>query len=461
MKHRPPLLPVVFLGGLLLAIPSCGREGAKGGRPSVLVVVVDTLRADRLSSYGFEGEDTPALSALADAGMLFRHALAASPWTGPSVSAIVTGKYPDEIGIHDKYDPLPTSVPNLAERLGRAGYATAAVFSNAFAGPSYGHTRGYDRFHFERYKGSLGGAQMRPLFTADRVTDRAVAWLKENEADDAPFYLYVHYTDPHEPYLPPPKWREPHLEGHSPVSEELLLERAFTHAALTSAQVDTIRAQYQAEIAFADHEIGRLLEHVPANTVVVVVGDHGEEFLEHGGFLHGHSLFQELLHVPLLLRGPGVPEGVAEDEPVSHVDILPTLLELTGLDAVEGETVGGWGLLAGQSLTRFFPGKTGPNRSPRPLFAVFEHEGADTYAVRRGAWKLHYDAATSRTNLFDLDSDPGETTDVAPQHPAVVAELLELHAARTGRIVEGDRKDVDPASREQREAELRAIGYVK
>jgi arylsulfatase A-like enzyme len=324
------------------------------------------------------------------------------------------------------------------------------VVSNSIVGPAYGHDAGYDDFYFERYKqGELdltGTNVARPAFTADRVTDRALEWL---EGARQPFFLHVHYTDPHEPYLAPEEWRE-RFAGPTSLPEGMLLGKRFMlNPRLPPEKVEALRRAYEAEIAFVDAEIGRLLAALPADTIVVFVADHGEEFFEHGGLLHGHTLFEEMLRVPLILAGPGIPEGVVVETPVSHVDVVPTILDLLGLPA-DGVT--------GRSLRPLFEGGPPPAES-RAIFSMREKRPMRCVSVRLERWKL-VRCGKRQPALYDLLEDPLEQSNVASQHEKVAADLvarLDRHE-RELRTLEAVH---DPEGEEQRLRELRAIGYIE
>jgi arylsulfatase A-like enzyme len=436
----------------LLAVASCApacREAAPPRPKSVVVIVVDTLRADALESHGAPPGSAPALQALAQRGTVFENALAAAPWTGPAVAALLTGRYPDEVGVRNLRDALPAGVPTLAQRFQRAGYATAAVVSNALAGPTYGHGKGYDFVHAERYKEGPGEP---PTFRADAVVDAALPWLAARLDDpERPFFLYLHTCDPHEPYLPVEPFRTRFAGGFEALDDAWILAQSYVQERLERSKLEALRALYRGEVAAADAALARLLARLPADTLVAVTSDHGEEFLEHDALLHGHTLFQELLHVPWLLAGPGVPVR-RELAPVSQVDLAPTLLELAGLafDARE---------FSGKSLAPLLRG-TDAAAGERALHAVLEDGQRRTLAVRRGKWKLIHGVSRGTTRLFDLERDPQERTDLSADHPDLVRELLALVAERTDAIVPVE-ADADPEAAARREAELRAIGYAR
>ncbi len=463
LRHRHQQEPAISAGFLLFSLllaalfPSCAPEA----RPSVVVIMIDTLRADHLGCYGFDRELSPRLTRLAGEGILFENAWAASPWTGPSVAAVVTGLYPDEVGIHGLFDPLPPEADTLAERLGREGYDTAAIISNAIVSEVYGHDQGYTFFHHQGYRKTKeageedGDRKPRyPFFTADKVTDRALSWLAG--AGEEPFFLYVHYTDPHEPYLAPPEWIDRVLGDRDAVDAELLLDARFTREELTAGQLASIRGYYEAEIAFADHEVGRLLDALPEDTLIVITGDHGEEFREHGFFLHGHTLFEELIHIPLIFAGPGISRGIRVSEPVSHVDICPTLLDVAGGERDER--------LAGRSLVPFFSGgfsDLDPPDPPRTLFSVLECRDKHILSARRGPWKLLLLPEKKQRYLLNLEKDPGEKRTLNPRkHKDIVSDLSRAISARVRRVVPTSAA-ADGALEEMRKEQLRSIGYIR
>ena len=228
----------------------------------------------------------------------------------------------------------------------------------------------------------------------------------------------------------------------------LLRERRFTFVPMYDALLAGVKSMYDASIAFADAEIGRLLEHVPDDALVVVVGDHGEEFLDHGGFLHGHTVFEELVHIPLVFRGPGVVPGRA-DEPVSHVDIAPTVLSYAGLPPLSD--------LSGTSLVRALAG-TQDSVGERTLFSVREYDGVATIAARRGDWKLIY-GGPEAMSLYDLGADPGEQLDLADREPRTAQRLVRSIEARKDRLKEPAPRDSDEEQLKRLE-ELRSLGYI-
>jgi len=420
----------------------CDRQpcSPRAERPSVVVILIDTLRADRLGPT-----TTPRIDAWAAGGKRCTRAVAASPWTGPSVASIVTGRYPDELGLQDLDDPLPRAAETLAESFAAAGWNTGAIVSNGYIAPWFGHDQGYAYFHKEEYMGDDDGPD--PVATADRVTDEALSWLA---TASAPYFLYVHYTDPHDPYLPPPEWAARFVADPSVLPRDLLRKRAFAQTALTPEQFAALKGMYDASVAFADDAVGRLLDALPADALVVVVGDHGEEFLEHGGFVHGHTVFEELVHVPLVFRGPGVCAGTT-DLPVSHVDIGPTLLDLAGVPPLTDPT--------GRSLATPLGARGPAGEDGRILFSVRAFGNDKLVAARRGSWKFLLEERTGRMALFDLGADPGERRDVAGEHADIARTLEAAIRDRAGRLRDAPPLDDEEMQRRRIQA-LRSLGYV-
>jgi arylsulfatase A-like enzyme len=439
--------PVVLLVIWLVLACGCGgeRREAPVDPPSIVFVMIDTLRADHLQHHGYPRETSPNISRWAGKGTCFTRAVAASPWTGPSVASMVTGYYPDELGIRDLDDPLPRAASTLAEILSEHGYETGAVISNGYIAAWFGHDQGYGYFHQEQYTGE--DDNFTPVSTADRITDLALEWLR---GAPRPFFLYVHYTDPHDPYLPPEEWSERFLEEAGSLDPELLLQGNFTRVPLTRSQLVAVHAMYEASIAFTDHEVNRLLERVSPDELLVIVGDHGEEFQEHGGFRHGHTVFEELLHVPLIFAGAGVEAGRVVDEVVSHVDILPTVLELSGYAAPRG--------VSGRSLLPLLD-RSRDALEPRVVFGVREFRGSRVVAARDGRWKLIYQREPERLALFDLEADPREQRDLRRHEPRVVKELMAAIVKRRSRVAAAPELDDEELER-KRLQELRSLGYI-
>jgi arylsulfatase A-like enzyme len=469
----------LLLAASALCLTGCGRDAPDG--PDVLLVSVDTLRADHVGSYGHRLDTTPNLDRLAASGVRFEDATVQSPKTWPSMASMLTSTYPatNGIRIHPRR-PLPSASLTLAETLREAGYRTGAVVANVNLGREFAFDQGFDLFveswaeALERHGGDarlvkvVGGVKR--FTNATLVTDQGIALLEEL-ASDRPFFLWLHYMDPHGPYLPPREYgslfadaypREPVEPGRipafqrqrSPRTGELVLDTGF------------YRAQYDREIRYFDDELGRLLEAVERlglhrSTLIALTADHGESLGEHDHyFRHGPVPYQTNAHVPLVLRLPGrLPAGRVVEAPVALLDLMPTILELAGVGVpppVRGTSL----------LPRIDDGDA-------EVRLVFMESGSFEpwqLSVRRGPWKLvHVRAPRDRERLrggefllFDVARDPGETHNLAARRPEIKRELqaaLEEWLRTTPEYRGGEQtplESLDPDTREM----LEALGYV-
>lgn len=423
------------LGGWLLLACAFGLCACSPEHPrptnarNLLLITVDTLRADRLGAYGYDEPTSPAIDALAAHSVLFEQAQVQSAWTLPSLASLMTSLYTSTHGCWNFASRLDESFTTLAERLRGEGYTTAGVASHVFLDERYGLQQGFDSFDVELVKDFVASHE---AITSEQVTAKGLAFLAARTDDERPWMLWVHYFDPHATY-----------RVHPGLSERFG----------TSAEA----SRYDGEVAFTDRAIGELLSGLEAaglggETIVVLVADHGEEFGEHGGTGHGRTLHREILHVPLMLSVPGIePRRVAE--PVESVDLLPTLLELLGLEPAEHA--------AGRSLLPAMLGDALPERPRLAELALHTNDPIESFSA--DGWKLVYQRGSKRVMLFDLVSDPGELQDVAAAHPEVVGELQRRLEARTAEARElGERFEASgPLELTPEEIErLRALGYV-
>lgn len=373
-----------------------GACADKRPAPNVLLVTVDTLRQDGL------GAAMPAMEKLGSAGVVFSEGRAPASWTLPSLASLMTGVYPSTHGCKDMRSALDDSYSTLAERLGAAGYATGAVASHVFLKPDYGLAQGFDDYNTDLVKSLMKSHE---AISSPGVTERAFEFMDERIAaeDGAPFLLWAHYFDPHDVY------RE-----HKGFSKR--------YGKATEEQ------RYRGEVGYTDRWIGKLLEGLEArglaeNTVVVLVADHGEEFGEHGGLRHGHTLYDELLRVPFVIRAPGVVAPATLQTPANSVDLLPTILELCDVAL-------GPGAIAGISLVPAMKGDPAAIVAPRPLLhEVRLRKGRMADAVVFNGWKLirHRDGKRQgQVELYDLDKDPGEQNDLSAGEVEHVGELTVL-----------------------------------
>ena len=405
-------------------------------RPNLLLLVVDALRPDRLGCYGYHRATSPSLDRLAAEGIVFEDACAQASWTLPAVASLLTSSYPMVPGaLAETGDPLittdsrrysllpPVSMsPSLQAELRKLGYATLACVGGGFLSPSFGLSEGFDWYWSPPGKGSP------PLADQVRVvTERLSA------QPASPFFLLLHTYEVHD-YLHGDapclhhfdRGRAGRLSDPARLAETVLARDAQR---LSPEELQYINDIYDAEVLFADQQLGQFLDWLLAqpwgrNTIIVVTSDHGEALGEHGLLHHGHRPYREVVQVPLLLGCPdGLPRGRRVPQPVSLVDLMPTLLELAGAAPPPG--------LAGSSLLPLIRGEaSGP---PRPLFA---ESSSPVFLAREGRWWYYTLLPRHQENLFDLESDPQQTTDVAAAEPN---RLLHMRRALASLAMYGSR----------------------
>ncbi len=329
---------VALLAAASLVAGGCSRRPREERPPDVLIVVADTLRADRLGTYGYQEQTSPRLDRFARSAVVFENAISPAPLTMPAMAALMTGLYPDRTGVinHTPGDRLSKAVRTLAEIARDAGYATAAVVSNPWlAKKPMGFARG-----FERYVNRVTPRGRRP--TAAEVTRAAVRLLRRR--DGRPLLLWAHYIDTHMPYRPPPRLarRFGHRVVTTPIIEEFRRrgsdrQRIYFDPPFAKADIEATAGLYDAAVRYVDSRAGRLLKAWrrrvdPARSIVIVTADHGESLGEHDlYFAHDFTLYEELLHVPLIVRMPGAAPG-RSSKLVSLIDIVPTLCQAMGVE---------------------------------------------------------------------------------------------------------------------------------
>jgi len=432
------------------APPSESEEASAAPRPfarSVVLISIDTLRADHLGSYGYGRPTSPNLDALAARGARFTNCWSTAPWTVPAHFSMFTGLYPRSHGVDGWEKSLAEETGTLAAAMKAAGFATAAFVNVKLLSDERGYGRGFD--HYE-----LVQPAKRPWSTTD-VVERVLAWHAEHASER--YFLFVHLYDVHSDYVARrPYMRElADLDYRGPVrgtTRQLKKLRQGKIGPWGEEEARRLRDLYDAGIRQLDDEIRPLLDAVVADDVLVMVtSDHGEEFFDHGSVLHGRTVYEELVHVPLVLVGPGVEPGRTVDANVSIVDLMPTALASTGIAIPDG--------LEGVDLGPTWLG--GPFDDERLLFGEADkwlamEEGNYRRAVRRGSFKLVYDALSDRREVYDLSVDPDELHDLSGAEPALSKALaLELERFEAGAR---ELEDSLELSEEELEA-LKELGY--
>ncbi|MCE9593240.1 MAG: sulfatase-like hydrolase/transferase [Planctomycetes bacterium] len=449
-----------FALALLAACCGCGGGRDASHAAHAILITCDTLRADRLGLYGYERATSPELEAFAREAWTFDDAYSCAPWTQPAISSLLTGRAPEEIGVTPgNTRRMHPRVETLAERLHAQGFATAACVSNGLLrrmpDKPAGVAQGFD--HFDDRMTAQEKNRVAYERDATATTNAALEWLDARPRDQR-FFLWVHYQDPHGPYLPPQRIaaefdRPPKSDEHLPIgTTQRGLHQIPQYQQLDGeTRPDVYRDRYDAEVKYFDSEFGRLMKELRSRglldeAIVVFTADHGESLGEHDQFFcHGENVQREEVHVPLVVRPPhGIPtdaprdaRGFARNEaPVNHLDVVPTLLAALDLGAVAG--LRGLRLDAPLALPR-----------ERTLVQSFiaRREGKDVseWAITDANWRLLWHA-NQTPRLYDARTDPREEHDVAAAHPEVVARLgaafgeyqRSLHVVADGVEVEPD-----------------------
>jgi arylsulfatase len=448
---RPSWIPWIVAAGLLAA-PGVARAVARDDRPPVFLLVIDALRADHLSSYGYGRDTSPHLDRLARDGVRFTHAISSGTFTKTSIASLVTGLDPHRHGVYTgnkedaagriTSDVLGDEVETLAEVLLRGGYRTVGWVQQAQLRSFHGFAQGYMEYNEDQGPAPL-------------LTRRALRWLRKRGAD-GPFFAHLHVLDLHDPYQPPPPY-DRRYGWYSDVYGGLDLSEWGKHRneilegqrPLSAADVEQLRALYDGQIRYVDDQVGRFFDELRRlglydRSLIVVTADHGDGFMEHGFISHSTLAYDELVRVPLLVKLPGGRGAgrVVEDQ-VRMVDVMPTILEATGLRAPA---------TSGASL---LPALEGRAERPHGQALVEFEEGV---AVREAAWK-YIRLLDGSSELYNLAEDPGERRNVAQDEAATAArfearaqEVLARRAALAERTMPLDDATID---------RLKALGYVR
>ncbi len=453
----------------------------RAARPNVVLIVIDTLATADMGVYEPGLDTTPNLGEVASEGMLFLDASSTAPWTMPATASLFTSRYPATHGVLRFGDSGRSDLPRLAELLQGVGYETLGVVGNGLLRAERGFAAGFDRWKLLE----------QDEFDARHLADQALEWLLER-AGERPFFLYLHFMDPHAPYTHHEEFDRTSSyvqSGPASTGDVAALRRADQEE--SPEDLTLLRELYREEIAYTDFQIGRVWEYLrdsglTEETLLVVTADHGEEFREHGELGHGYNLYRTVLRVPLIIRDPGSAPAVI-DGPVSLLDVAPTILDLAGEDpetlAGEGrslasllgssarqeprflfaETIWGEEIPIVQDLPQPDPRKEDSSNWIPPLDPPPSRATLGT-SLTDGRWKLIHDQINEWWELYDLRDDPGEQVNLFGGH----AEEQRLRE----RLLDWERKvGATPAARLRRpEAlelepeevqQLRALGYVR
>jgi choline-sulfatase len=440
------LLPTVLPGGLE-ASPSRQELAVR----RIVVLSVDTLRADAVSVAS-----TPSIAALARDSVVFTRAFSPAPWTLPALASVMTGVSPQVHQATGLGGRVPERLTTLAEALRRAGFRTEALVSNPVLGPGANLSQGFRSY--TAFPSAKGEAPPTP----PRLAEMAARRLREHAKGN--LFLWVHFFDPHTPWEAPPEYLAgmvppPGMKTRLGTEEHLAIR--LGEREVSQEQREWMRRLYAAEVRWVDDAVGSLLAEMKRlgiydDSLIVLLSDHGEEFWEHGTTGHGHTLYDELLHVPFLVKLPGAGRKGEIDVPVSTASLPATILDLRGSPLPAGYP-------AVRSLCPFLVSGASP-LLPEPLLATGLNRVQERESVRFGPWKAVRWLGNGREELYDLARDPGERNDLAASSPPELEEARRLFAgfeaesrkARARlRIEEREEAPLDPETLKR----LRALGY--
>lgn len=419
MKH---ILPSLYIVAVLIVFPTGSAfspenvQAASKKDFNIVLITIDTLRADHLSCYGYERETSPHMDKIAEEGILFKNVIAPSSWTAPSMVSLFTSTYPVNHGVvyglqwkrKNKYiqDAFSEKLTTLPEILKTHGYTTFGVSSNHNLTADLGFARG---FHYFEYAGNAN--------PADCVNKIVSSW-EDKIKGVKKFFLWVHYMDPHHPYHD----RFPWIAQYSSPSLTRTLNFTDTSSRELNRLIPTFKenpqhlsnliALYDSEINYVDSHVGELIQkfELKKNTLLIIASDHGEEFLEHGSIGHAHNLHRETIQVPLIIKLPYSSEKKMVNKPINLIDVVPTMLDILDIEPPE-QTVG-TAALKKEGLLLFLERMFMGNGEPEYSFAELNRV-LNLKAVISSQWKYIYDYTNETEQLYNIKSDPGEITNLA------------------------------------------------
>jgi arylsulfatase A-like enzyme len=437
------------------------NSGDLKGKPNILWIVMDTVRADHLSCYGYYRDTTPNIDEIASEGILFENAISAAPWTPPSHASMFTGMFPSRHGMDAEHMWLDEDFQTVAEVLRLHGYRTFAYSNNPHIDPTRNLSQGFDTLEVTQGGKLKAGSQLTDLLKATEIkiiiqnyllmddgarrTNEVVKkWISDAHQEETPFFVFINYMEAHARYHPPESYAMPYLPEDVNMAEAMsvgkgLLPYITGRVEYDAEDFEILRALYDGEISYLDFKMGQLFDYMEElkildNTILIIAADHGENFGEHHLVQHAFCVYDTLLHVPLIIRYPASFEaGIRVDEQVQLTDIFPTLLDITGIDWNEK------GLLQGRSLVK-------GGQESESAFAIAEYaiwiqeikKLAEDYrkfdiskyarrlkTVRTEEFKYIW-ASDGRDELYNIRQDPGELDNIIEDEPEKAMEMRAL-----------------------------------
>ena len=466
MLCRRPLIALLVLLSLTL-LGSCGGEEPRATRPNIILISMEATRPEHLSAYGYERQTSAFIDSLAAEGVRFDQAYSVSSWTVPAVASLVTGTYPAKHGVvHgvvqnnrtrtiQGQEILSADLPHLARILKAEGYRTFGITANGHLSKDLGYGEGFDFYHNLDFKHGV-------ILDAESVNRHIRNW-RGQMANSQPYFLWIHYFDPHDAYHARKPWITDYYPDYKPHRKSLKKLTQSTPKTLASLDItpdgprhQCLVALYDSEISFADQGMREILSllKVTAKELIVVTSDHGEEFLDHGGFGHASSLFEEQVRIPLVFRLPGGrAKPVVQTTPVSLVDISPTILDYLHLDIPDA--------MQGRSLMPLMGGKK--RAVHEGIWMTLDRATNSMRSFISGDWKLIMDHTAGEVpHLYNLAKDPTEQVNLADENPDKVFELMEKMAGMRRTYGSDSKALLNTEGLSEAETEkLRSMGYVR
>ncbi len=446
----------------LLFVMNLGQCRRSPQETNVILIIIDTLRQDHVSCYGYERETTPNLDALAKDGVRFEQAVSSCPWTLPSIASILTGQNPSthQAGIHlDPYTMedrrlsiMNESILTLAEIFQQKGYSTVGFFQNPFVHPDFGLNRGFDLYDY-------APGDNRNIRRANVVVARAIRWLEDREKSKKGFFMVVHFFDVHLAYDPPVEFLAPYIYGYKgklvPPFDPELKDIRSGKAALSSEDREFAIGLYDGEIASVDASIGNFFDYLKTRglydtSLIIATADHGEEFWDHSGFEHGHTLHREVLNVPLIMRFPhSLNTGQVIKERVSLTDLFPSIIGFLG-----------WTLPIRTDGEGFISHPATIAVPPHIIISENLHFGPQQQCFYANNYKMIINQF-GRIEVYNLEKDPLEMKNVFGQDrdfPEEIHKQIEYMAQKMKELLKEPKKaaELDEETRKK----LKALGYL-
>lgn len=450
--------------------PLTAKGEKQSSRPNILLIGIETLRADHVGHLGYHRDTTPTFDKLAEEGVAFSRAIATSSWTMPTVMSVLTSLYPGVHKMTGSQKKLPEGRNTLADILKKNDYVTAAFISNPTLNNRYGFSKGFDLYDdfsvdieldlnlFE--KNDKVGLHVHNAKTNEVVNHASIDWLRKNH--DKPFFMFVFYFDPHYDYIPPPPFDtvfdhnyDGSTDGRGIIGKPRPPQRDLDH----------IIALYDGEILYTDSYISKLLGKfteygILDDTLIIVFGDHGDEFYEHGSTAHGSSLYSELTHIPLAFRWPSViPRGRRVSAMVSQVDIMPTILDYLNIEHD--------GFMQGSSLRPLIEGRK-EKLHDMVYGEISIHANQFFAAAISKDHKFILDLNTGKKQLFDLNNDPNEQVNIYEEKslagPVPLEDHLTLWLINNTRLADqlsNEKNSNKVELDEEHIKQLKALGYLQ